>query len=136
MNEAVSLKTEHAEIQRFQHHLEQRLRGEGFSEDLIHDLILVSEELLVNTISYGYPDPNVSGSIEVNILVEQSRKVTVTFRDDAQAFNPLAAEERDPDDEREGGWGIPMIKTLTDKVSYRREENHNILVIERSERDS
>ncbi len=136
MNETVSLKNEHAEVERFQRLFEELLRGEGFSEDLIHDLVLVSEELLVNTINYGYPSTEVTGIIEVDILVDTSRIVSLTFRDDGQAFDPLAAEERDPNDERVGGWGLPMIKALTDKLSYRREGNHNIIAIERAERDS
>ncbi len=123
------------EVGPFQRFLEDLLRTHSFSEDLIHDLSLVSEELLVNIISHGYRE-RTAGRIQVQVELLTEQRVRLTFRDDAKAFDPLEAEERDPDDERLGGWGIPMLKILTDLLEYRREAEYNVLVLERSERDS
>jgi serine/threonine-protein kinase RsbW len=124
-------------VEQFQRQLEQTLQSAGFSEDLVHDLSLVCEEVLVNIIHYGYPsEEDPQREIRVDLCLEVPGTVRLEIRDDAIAFNPLTAPDRDPEDERLGGWGIPMLKSLTDHVEYAREGDHNVLRIERSERDS
>ena len=137
MNKHFVLKSRLPEVESFQRQLEEWLRQGGFTDDLIHDLSLVAEEVLVNIVHYGYEHlDEKEGEIRVKLSVDEGRKVHVEVRDDAVAFNPLTVAERDPDDDREGGWGIPMLKTLTDHVEYSREGAENVLVVERSERDS
>jgi serine/threonine-protein kinase RsbW len=93
--------------------------------------------VLVNIIHYGYPsEEDPQREIRVDLCLEVPGTVRLEIRDDAIAFNPLTAPDRDPEDERLGGWGIPMLKSLTDHVEYAREGDHNVLRIERSERDS
>lgn len=137
MNETLTLKNRLPEVEAFQRRLEGLLREQGFTDELVHDLSLVSEEVLVNVVHYGYKHRHDEEAlITVLLSVDASRKVRLEVRDDGIAFNPLLVEDRDPDDDRVGGWGIPMLKTLTDHVEYARVGNENILVMERSERDS
>lgn len=137
MTEKLILKSSLPEVESFQRNLEGLLRQAGYSQDLIHDLSLVCEEVLVNIVHYGYPgEQSPQRDIAVTLTIESSGKVRLEIRDDAVPFNPLAAPERDPDDERLGGWGIPMLKSLTDSVEYAYEGNENVLRIERTERDS
>ena len=137
MNEQIVLKNRLPDVETFQRRLEDLLRESGFTDDLIHDMSLVAEEVLVNIVHHGYEHlEEKQGEIRVILSVDESRKVRIEVRDDAVAFNPLLMEDRDPDDDRIGGWGIPMLKTLTDHVEYRREEAENVLVMERAERDS
>ncbi len=136
MNELIVLKNRLPEIESFQRRLEKMLREEGFSDELVHDLSLVCEEVLVNIVHYGYEGDKSEREIKVGLSVDHRREVRLEIRDDAVAFDPLAAEERDADDERPGGWGIPMLKTLTDHVEYAREGSENVLTVLRSERDS
>lgn len=124
------------EIARFQENLESLLTEAHFSGELVHDLSLVSEELLVNIISYGYPLDREKGVIEVTVQVGSDGAVLMEFRDKGIAFDPLSSPERDPEDERVGGWGIPMLKAFSDQVRYRREGEYNVLSLSRSERDS
>jgi anti-sigma regulatory factor (Ser/Thr protein kinase) len=126
------------EVENFQRRLEDLLRGAGYSDDLVHDLSLVSEEVLVNIVHYGYEGGEGQGDREIRIWLRagEDRKVHLEVRDDARPFDPLLVEERDPDDERLGGWGIPMLKTLTDHVEYAREGGENVLRMIRGERDS
>lgn len=130
------LKIDMEEVGKFQEKLESMLTSAHFSADLVHDLSLISEELLVNIVSYGYPLEKEDGSIEVTVQVGADRAVTMEFRDNGAAFDPLSSPERDPEDERVGGWGIPMLKAFADKVEYRREGEYNVLSLTRSERDS
>ncbi len=137
MTEQLTLKNSLPEVETTQQRLEELLRGEGFTDDLVHDLSLVAEEVLVNIIKHGYADaPESQREISVALSVNPQRRVEMVFRDDAAAFNPLTVEERDPDDDRLGGWGIPMLKTLTDHVEYAHQDGHNVLRVKRSERDS
>lgn len=138
MNELLVLKVSLPEVAAFQSELEGRLRAEGFSDDLIHDLSLVSEEVLVNIIHYGYEDGKGGAErlIKVRLQIDEGRTVHLEVRDDGQAFDPLQVEERNPEDDRLGGWGISMLKTLTDRVEYRRECGENVLLLQRAERDS
>lgn len=137
MNQTLVLKNSLPEVEAFQRRLETLLEGVGFTQDLIHDLSLVAEEVLVNIVHYGYEEQGDSErEITVKLTVNEARKVHLEIRDDARPFNPLLAEDRDPDDDRIGGWGIPMLKTLTDHVEYAFEGNENVLRLERSERDS
>jgi anti-sigma regulatory factor (Ser/Thr protein kinase) len=137
MNELLVLKNRLSEVEAFQRRLEDLLKQKGFSADLIHDLSLVAEEVLVNIVHYGYEEPQRSeAEIQIRLTVDDVRKVRIEIRDDAVPFNPLLVEDRDPDDDRVGGWGIPMLKNLTDHVHYRREGRENVLVMERAERDS
>lgn len=135
MTELFVLRNQLPEVESFQRRLEAFLRDHGFSDDLIHDLSLISEEMLVNIIHYGYPDGG-EREIKVVLAIDEARRICLEIRDDAIAFNPLEAEERDIDDERLGGWGIPMLKTLADHVEYARVGSKNVLRLERSERDS
>lgn len=137
MNERWTLKNLLPEVAVFQRHLETLLADSGYTPELINDLSLVSEEVVVNIIHYGYPEQDAGlREIVVTLQIDESRKVTMEFRDDAKAFNPLTVKERDPDDDRLGGWGIPMLKTLTDSLEYAYEGRENVLRVERSERDS
>ncbi len=111
------------------------LEAAGFSEELIHDLQLISEELLVNAISYGYPDGR-SGRLAITGEISEARKVRLVFCDDGDPFDLTTAQERDLDEERLGGWGLPMIKALSDRLEYRREAEQNILMVERGERET
>lgn len=122
-------------ISLFQEQLESILAEEGFSADLVHDMSLLTEEILVNIVSHGYGEQSAHSPIEIDLTANVA-SIVLEFRDQAPPFDPLSAPERDPDDERLGGWGIPLLKTLTDHISYRREGAYNILRLSRSERDS
>ncbi len=133
MNETFRLENRLELLGPFQDQLDGKLLEAGFSQDLVEDLRLVVEELLVNTISYGYESGR-EGVIELVLSTPEPDQVRLQFHDDAREFNPLDAPDRDPDDDRIGGWGIPLLRALTDKVEYRRQGVNNVLTIERRER--
>ena len=92
---------------------------------------LALEEILVNTISYGYDD-DLEHSIELG-LANNNGQVTMTIIDDGRHFDPLNAPEPDLDtplDERDvGGLGIHLTKKMMDCIDYRREGDINVLVM-------
>lgn len=92
---------------------------------------LALDELLTNTISYGYSD-EAEHRIEVALSVKDGN-LLVRVRDDAIAFDPtaLAAPELEADlEERSvGGLGVYFVHTLMDAVSYQRVDDHNELTM-------
>ncbi len=100
--------------------------------DLVYQVDLVLEELIVNTVNYGYDD-DARHEIEVTLTSDED-VFTVEIIDDGQAFNPLAdAPEPDLDagieDRPIGGLGIHLMRVMMDDVHYRREENKNHLTL-------
>ncbi len=94
-------------------------------------LDLALEEMATNIIKYGYDEP---GMHIIEIEIEFSpRMLTLTLIDDGHAFDPLEApspDEEATEEEREvGGVGIYLIRNMVRSMRYRREGNHNILVI-------
>ncbi|RAP36448.1 hypothetical protein DID80_05440 [Candidatus Marinamargulisbacteria bacterium SCGC AAA071-K20] len=90
---------------------------------------LILEELLTNTISYGYEDHD-HHLIYVTFAIEQG-KLLLQLEDDAMAFNPLDREEVDTertlDDIGIGGLGIHFVKNLVKDISYERKDDKNVL---------
>lgn len=105
----------------------------GCSPECLHDLDLVSEELLVNTIRYGFPESREDAFVEVSLWAD-AYHVHLVLRDNGMPFNPLEADERDED--KVGGWGIPLIRSLMDQFDYQRIGDINEITILRREREN
>jgi anti-sigma regulatory factor (Ser/Thr protein kinase) len=105
-------------------------RDQGFPPKKISDLELALEEALVNVINYAYPESK--GDVSVCCRMDPPNLI-IEIIDSGLPFNPLSKD--DPDllldlDERKiGGYGVFLIKTLIDEVTYQRENNQNILTL-------
>ncbi len=105
------------------------LAREGVGGLVAHDVQLVAEEVVCNALEYGRIEGR-EHEIRVGIDVRDG-VVTLEFRDDCLAYNPLERPAPDLDadirDRPIGGLGVHLIRELAEEVSYRREEPHNIL---------
>lgn len=105
----------------------------GLDPAVAHAFNLSLDELLTNTISYGYDDDG-PHAIEVRLVLAGGR-MSATLRDDGRAFDPTAAGEPDIDAELEdrpiGGLGIHIVRTLMDAIVYERIGGHNQLTLTR-----
>lgn len=95
------------------------------------------DELLTNTISYGFPE---GGEHEIVIRIAlQAVTLVIEVKDDGMAFNPLETSEVDIGHELEdrpvGGLGIHLARKMMDEIEYNREENHNVLVMRKQIQD-
>lgn len=114
--------------------LASQLRQAGVEEELIGDLDLIADEVLANVIHHAYHD---QADAEAWIHLEiDAELVRVLFSDAGPPFDPLVeAPEPNlqlPTEEREiGGLGILMVKRLADRVSYRRDDERNVLEVEK-----
>ena len=120
-----------AEIGRIAPSIDDFCAALGHGPDVAHAINLSLDELLTNTISYGYDSP---GPHEIAItLVGDARSVTVTVTDDAVAFDPTQAGEPDLDAELDdrpiGGLGIHIVRVMMDDIVYRHVDGHNQLIL-------
>ena len=92
---------------------------------------VVVEELYVNVAHYAYAPG--TGPLTIRAEVGADRELTITFIDQGVPYDPLA--KPDPDitlsiEERPvGGLGIFMVKNTMDDMTYRREDDRNVLTI-------
>lgn len=98
-----------------------------------HDIILVLEEWFTNLIKHGYQNTQVD---EVAITIEDRHSlILITVSDEGVYFDPIEFSLPDlkkPLGQRKpGGVGLHLILNLMDKVSYKRENNKNVLRLEK-----
>ena len=95
-----------------------------------NDLNLCLDELLNNTISYGYDD-KARHSIVVTLSLTDGRLVA-EIQDDGKPFDPRKATPTPKgslQSRKTGGLGLHFVKTLMDEVGYMRVGRQNVVTI-------
>ena len=91
-------------------------------------LLVAVEEAFVNVCHYAYPDA--VGDVSIACGIDNGAFV-VEIADSGAAFDVLSLPDPDTTadimDRQIGGLGVYFIRSLTDQVSYRREDGQNIL---------
>ena len=128
---AIELDNELAEIERFEGEFQAFAARHSLAPRTIGQLWLAFDELLTNTISYGFPE---GGRHKISVRLDMDGdRFTAELVDGGVAFDPLAAAEPDLDaalEEREiGGLGIHFVRVVMDSLDYRREKDQNRLVM-------
>ncbi|MCB9891185.1 MAG: ATP-binding protein [Planctomycetes bacterium] len=102
------------------------LTGEGY------DLLLALQEAVTNVIRHAYAEtvPGETPFVEVDFTYADAR-ATLRIRDWGQAFDPSSIPEPDFENPRPGGYGIFIMKSVTDRFDYRREGDANVLTLEK-----
>ena len=107
------------------------------SPEIAYAVNLSIDEILTNTISYGYKDEE-SHRIEIVLRLEADSLVVV-IRDDSAPFDLSATPEADIEaslDEREvGGLGLFLVHQMMDKVEYEHVEGRNVVTLTKSTAD-
>lgn len=128
----LTIRNDLAEIGRIAPLIEGFCAEHGLGDEVAQAVNLSLDELLTNTISYGYDDDG-PHQIDIRMIAAPSGNVTVTLSDDARAFDPT--EAGDPDIEAElddrplGGLGIHFVRVMMDEVRYRRVGDRNELTL-------
>jgi sigma-B regulation protein RsbU (phosphoserine phosphatase) len=103
----------------------------GIDNSAVQKIKLAFDELLNNTISYGYKD-EAEHFIEVGVDLLEGR-LRITIEDDATPFNPLSSETPDTTldiDERDiGGLGIHLVRNIMDEMTYKRGIDKNLITL-------
>lgn len=97
---------------------------------------LAVEEIVVNIIKYAYPEQ--SGWIDIEISSRNTflgKEILIMIQDHGIPFNPvthpLTLDYDNPQWtlEREGGFGIFLVRKVMHKIDYHRHQDHNILTL-------
>jgi anti-sigma regulatory factor (Ser/Thr protein kinase) len=133
MNQTITIRNDLSELEPLRRDLAGFLSPQGVTEETVDEVFLIAEEVVVNTISYGYDD-EAEHTIEIRLSLED-RLLRLEFRDDGRTYNPLEREDPDldlPMSERPiGGLGVHIVKTLAEDVAYERKGGQNVLTVEK-----
>ena len=128
-HQTIVLANDLAEIARVAEAVEDFCTAHDAPVRAVFQINLAIDEVLTNTISYGFPDGGRHDIIVV--LSRQDDEIVIDLIDDAIAFNPLEAPEPDLaaplENRRIGGLGVHFVKTMMDEVSYSRDGDRNHL---------
>lgn len=94
-------------------------------------LELCSSEVVTNVIGHAYDDKR---EHEIALrLRRQNDLLNLEVEDDGKPFNPLQVPAHAPmtslEDARIGGWGIPIVRRLSDALDYRHADGKNCLTL-------
>ena len=106
--------------------LHELLESQGVSDDHIIPCELAFHELLINLIDHAYGgDPTRTIEIE---LTADSRSINIQTIDSGKPNNLdlSVISMPDPEDLFEGGYGLAIILSQMDQVSYQTENNKNV----------
>ncbi|MGL4463042.1 MAG: ATP-binding protein [Planctomycetia bacterium] len=105
-------------------------RGAGdVDRTVVDDLWLALDEVFTNIVHYAYCDAD--DHVVVVGVERLADRVVVTVEDDGRPFDPLRHPAPDlgrPLEERPiGGLGIHFMRSVMDRVTYRRRDGRNVL---------
>lgn len=121
-----------SELQRLADTVEGFVLEHGLPVVVAFKINLCLDELITNTISYGYDD-DAPHDILVRIETD-GRFVRATLSDDGVPFDPFQeAPPPDLDSDVEsrpiGGLGVFIVGQTMDETSYRREDGRNVVTL-------
>ena len=106
----------------------------GLASRICFAVTLVVDELVTNTIGYGYDD-NGEHRIDLALRIEGGT-LTVEIADDGRVFDPFRAPEQDMsasmEERARGGLGIYLVRKTMDTVAYRRKDGRNVVTLTKS----
>ncbi len=106
-------------------------RRAGFSAARVDEIELVVEEVAANICHYSYGDR--LGNVELSCRLLAGSSLELVFCDGGKPFDMLAMPDPnlavDIDQRGLGGVGVPMMRVLVDRASYRRDGERNVLCL-------
>jgi len=119
------------ELERVNKELDTFAERHAWSTKSLFQIKLAVEEVVVNTISYGFSE---QAAPRIVLKLQQAdAQVTVEVSDNGLAFDPLQKAAPDIDasleDRAIGGLGVYLVRQLMDQVTYAREGDWNQLLM-------
>ena len=133
MRKELKLSNQMNELERVNQFIEEIGEELGLDMELQMNLNLVMEEMVVNVISYAYPEGKTA---EIELVAESDGKeLTFVLSDQGKEFDPTLSDNPDLDvnpAERDlGGMGIYIVKNIMNEVTYQRLEGKNLLTMKK-----
>ena len=133
MEKEICIKNRMEELQRVNLFIEEIGEELGLDMELQMNLNLVIEEMVVNVISYAYPE-----GTEANIELKaesNGKELTFVLSDRGRKFDPTLSKSPDmnvnPAERNLGGMGIYIVKNIMNEVTYQRLEGKNLLTMKK-----
>ena len=127
----IELDPDDTELDRLFAWLEPLCERPGTTPKMHASLMLVMEEIFVNTCHYGFPEGAERQPVVIEATADDGgRALTVTFMDGGIPYDPLtfdAHKVENADDARIGGLGILLVRKNLDDIVYRRVGDKNVL---------
>ena len=130
----VVLTNDVAELQRLADMVDAFVEDNGLPMDVAFRLNLCFDELITNTVSYGYPD---GGAHAIRVRLEARKEadrgaIHAEVEDDAAPYDPFTEApppdlSADVEERRVGGLGVFLVKRSVDRATYRREGGRNLV---------
>lgn len=120
-----------SEISRLEDLMQELENRNNLTERLLHEVNLIIEELVSNTILYGYPvEEENKHHIDIEIIVSR-KSLRIHISDDAFPFNPLESGLKESNKAKEisevnvGGLGLGLVGYYSDEIKYAYLQNRN-----------
>lgn len=130
--DVIRLPAQLPSIKKAQSFIKKCLPSGALASGLATRVALILDEVLVNIVRYAYPQVH-TGEFEVCCWADEAGLIWLEVRDWGVPFNPLERERPDPSldlsSRRMGGWGIEIIRLMTDEVTYQHLLDANILTL-------
>lgn len=134
----LSLVNDLHELVRVAERIDEFCAERNLGPQLAYAVNLSVDEILTNTISYGYDDED-SHRIELIVRTEAGALV-VKIVDDSNAFDLSEAPESDVESSIEermpGGLGLFLVHQMMDRVEYRRAGGRNVVTLTKNTADA
>ena len=130
----ISLVNDLKEIARVAEQIDEFCASQDLTSEVAYAVNLALDEILTNTINYGYDDDE-PHRIEIIVSLEVDALVIVIV-DDSAAFDLSNAPTPDVGASLEerplGGLGLFLVHQMMDGVEYRREGGRNIVTLKKN----
>ena len=131
MRKELRIRNQMTELEKVNQFIGEISEELGLSMEMTMDLNLVIEELVVNVVSYAYPQ-GTDGEIEL-MVTSDDKELTLVLSDQGREFDPTSKEDTDmsvnPAERELGGMGIFLVKNIMDEVTYQRFKGKNLLTM-------
>jgi serine/threonine-protein kinase RsbW len=101
----------------------------GFSPARVAEIELAVGEALTNICAYAYPGGE--GAVEVQCTHGAGPRLCIDIVDSGVPFDPLSVPppdlRGDPVEHTTGGLGVFLLRSMVDEMTYRRDQNRNVL---------
>ena len=128
----IKIKNRLTNIPEVQEHFQLFAQHHKVEKKATQKICIVIDELLSNIISYAFQKDDKHHDIDVKVeFAEGHGRLFVTISDDGIPFNPIEEEAPDTtlpvEDRSIGGLGIMLVRKLSDKLTYKRDLNRNVV---------
>ncbi len=112
--------------------IKKELLSLGVRDDIEKQVQVIAEEIIVNIINHGYggrDDILPDQTILITIALDEQEQLHLAFMDQGKHFNITEMRAEPMTEPRIGGLGVFLIQRLADELSYRRENENNVLQV-------